>query len=114
MACSLFAANVTITDITNSSVTVEWTVSYVLEQQTYTVLYGLSAGAINMTSGNITGSQNSSLTNQVYSVPITGLDIATTYYMQVISEFGIYTLYSDITEFTTLERGKHHSIVQCI
>ena len=99
--------DIRITDITNTSATVSWTIRYISEeQQQYTLLYGSSEDSVNVTADVVSGSPDFTLTNQTYSLPITGLDQANTYYVQVVSEFGIYTLYSDIVEFTTTERGK--------
>lgn len=105
--CSRFVTgNLRFEDITNSSATATWTIPFVSTQQTYTLLYGYSPDTINITAGTVQGNPDTTLTNQNYSLEISGLDQATTYYVQVVSTFEIYTLYSDAVEFTTQESGK--------
>jgi hypothetical protein len=93
-------SNLQFVDITNSSARVVWTIPFVSVEQSYTVLYGYSADTINMTAGTV---QGNNLTNQTYTLEITELEQANTYYIQVLSTFDIYTLYSDVVQFTTRE-----------
>ena len=101
------AGDLQFVDITNSSARVVWTIPFVSVEQSYTVLYGYSADTINMTAGTV---QGNNLTNQTYTLEITELEQATTYYVQVLSTFDIYTLYSDVVQFTTRESRKYNII----
>ena len=101
LSLSHSVGNLQFTDITNTSATVVWTIPFTTTQQNYTVLYGYFEDSVNITAGIVQGSP----VNQTYSLEVTGLHQATTYYVQVVSTFGIYTLYSDVVEFTTRENG---------
>lgn len=87
-------------DITLNSTTIQWVVSEIDETQTYTVQYGTSQSNLEFTADPI-----SSAGVGTYSVPLVDLIQGTTYYVQVVSQFGIYTLRSDVISFTTLEPG---------
>lgn len=103
---SLCLGDVTITDITKTSATVLWTIPFVSAQQQYTVFYGNLEDSVNISAGSVSGNPDTTLLNQNYSASITGLDQASTYYVQVVSEFDRFTLYSDLIVFTTIEIGK--------
>lgn len=96
-------------EITRNTAIISWTVEYVLEQQEYTLLYGVDENALNLTSNTILGNANTSLTNQQYSIMLTGLTMGTDYYVFVIAEYGLTTLYSDTISFRTTDNGKTDS-----
>ena len=106
-----YVGDVQFFEVTNQSARVMWTIPYVSLQQEYRVLYGYTEDTINITAGVIQGNPDTSLENQTYTLDISGLEQATTYYVQVVSTFTFYTLYSDIAVFTTRESGKQ-SITQ--
>ena len=100
------AGDLQLAAITNESATVMWTIPFVSTQQEYIVLYGTSEDTIVTAAGVVSGDNDTTLVNTTYTLEITGLERATTYYVQVVSTFSIYTLYSNIVEFTTQESGK--------
>ena len=75
------------------------------QQQQYYVDYGTDKDVLGQSSGTVLSSDDTSLTNQNYSVSLSGLSLNTTYYIQVVATFGIYTLKSDISSFTIPEGG---------
>ena len=75
------------------------------QQQQYYVDYGTNEDVLGQSSGAVTSSDDTSLTNQNYSVSLSGLSLNTTYYIQVVATFGFSTLKSDISSFTTPEEG---------
>ena len=89
-------------DITLNSTTIQWVVSEIDETQTYTVQYGTSQSNLEFTAGPISSAVIGAGT---YSLPLVNLTQGTTYYVQVVSQFDIYTLTSDVISFTTLEPG---------
>jgi len=101
----IYAEDVTVSNITSFSATISWTVAYLVQQQQYYVDYGTDEDARDQRSGTVTSSDNTSLTNQNYTVSLSGLSLHTTYYIQVVATFGVYTLKSDISSFTTFEKG---------
>ena len=94
-----------ILDIADESAVVSWTVKYVVEQQTYYVVYGSDEDLLNDTSDLIAGHTNTSLRDQTYSITLDGLTQGTTYYAVVIASNGFTTLFSDTVSFTTSEPG---------
>ena len=94
-----------ILDIADESAVVSWTVKYVVEQQTYYVVYGSDEDLMNDTSDLIAGHTNTSLRDQTYSITLDGLTQGTTYYAVVIAGNGFTTLFSDTVSFTTSEPG---------
>lgn len=96
-------------EITRNTAVISWTVEYVPEQQEYSLIYGVDENDLNLTSHSILGNTNTSLTNQQYSIMLTGLTMGTDYYVFVIAEYGFTTLYSDTISFKTTENGKADS-----
>lgn len=105
--CSI--GDVEVSEITRNTAVISWTVEYVLEQQEYSLIYGVDENSLNLTSNRILGNANTSLTNQQYSIMLTGLTMGTDYYVFVIAEYGLTTLYSDTISFRTTDNGKTDS-----
>lgn len=68
--------------------------------------YGLLPDSLDMMAGPVFSNADPSLTDQTYSITLAQLDEATSYYLRVVATFGVYTLYSEVATFTTMERGK--------
>ena len=100
-----YTEDITVSDITNSSATITWTVVSLSQQQQYYVDYGTNEDALDQRSGTVTSSDDTSLINQNHSVFLSGLSLGTVYYIQVVATFEVYTLKSDISSFITSERG---------
>ena len=81
-------------------------VSSVTEQQQYQVVYG-SAQILDQTSVILDGNSDTSLTNQQYSVQLSGLEISTTYYFRVSATFSGMTISTEVNEFRTLDPRKN-------
>ena len=96
-------------DVSLSSATVQWVVASISEQQQYTVLYGTDPTNLNTTIDPISSGDNPMATDLMFEQVLDGLMQGTTYYVQVESTFNIYTLYSDIISFETIEPGIIHS-----
>ena len=93
-------------DIERTSVTVQWVVPSVTQQQQYTVLYGLNPQSLDQISPAVVGNSDITLTNQQYSVAISGLQIGTTYYFRISTTFGEVTFTTETNEFRTLDERK--------
>ena len=78
-------------------------VAYTLE--TYSVIYGVSIGGLDMRSNFTDGSSNYSAINQAYSVTITDLKPFTQYYYSVVAHNSFTTTESNILTFKTTEAG---------
>ena len=70
----------------------QWVVVFIGDQQNYTVMYGTNLEF----SLDVAGSGM-----QTYAVTLEGLTQGTTYYVQIVSTFGIHVLTSDIISFQT-------------
>ena len=99
--------NVEVTNITYMSAIVGWSVASISSQQQYYVVYGEEQNALNNRSDTITVS-NVALTNQNYSVTLTGLSSRVRYYIRVKAGIADTVLSTDITSFRTLESGNAH------
>ena len=83
------------------SASIQWVVTEIAEEQLYYVLYGTDQGnlqSLDPVTSTGTGEQS-------YSALLQNLLEGTTYYVQIVSEFGEYTLTSETITFTTLEPG---------
>lgn len=96
--------DVFVSNISMDSATVTWTVPSISEQQEYYIQYGLSPELLTTTTDTITSTSNTML----YSLPLTGLNQGTNYYLQVVATFSDITLYSNIVSFRTTEPRKHY------
>ena len=94
-------------EITEESAAVSWTVEYVIEQQEYYLVYGVDEDALNLTSRTVQGNPDTSLTNQTYNITLNGLTFGTEYYVIVTAVYGFTTLYSDTVSFTTIDQGAY-------
>ena len=81
---------------------IQWVVTTIDEPQNYTVKYGTDQSNLEFTVGPI---QSVGMEEQTYQIPLDNLVQGTTYYVQVVSVFGVYTLTSDVISFATLEPG---------
>ena len=100
-----FTENVTISNITDSSAVVSWTVSSISSPQEYTVEYGNDEDNLNETSDTIAVS-DTSLTDQTYNTTLTGLTQGVLYHLRVATtNAGNVTFYSDTKSFRTVESG---------
>lgn len=99
-----FTEDVTVTNITNTTAVVGWTVASISSEQQYYVEYGDDEDTLDETSDTITVS-DVTLTDQEYNVTLTGLTSGVLYYLKVTAEIGDITISSDTTSFTTLESG---------
>lgn len=99
------AEDLTATDITSTSATIGWRVERIIETQSYVVNYGTSEDSLNSTSATVQSVTDISTVNATYSVDLTDLNIAATYYYQVVATLEDFTLESDIASFSTPEDG---------
>ena len=90
--------------ITMNSATVSWTIPSLTEQQMYYVEYGTDPDSLNLRTD--TTASDSLLDGQMYSIPLNGLDDATTYYVRVVATFSDVYLYSTVESFTTIAARK--------
>ena len=82
--------------------TVQWTVPLIaFTPETYVVHYGTNMGSLNVMSDPVESRDDFIAENQVYSVPITGLEAVTEYYYMVVSTSTGGTTNSDVESFTT-------------
>ena len=87
---------------TLNSTTIQWVVAFIGDQQNYTVVYGTTEGNLEFSLDPITSAGSGM---QTYAVTLEGLAQGTTYYVQIVSTFGVHILTSDIISFRTLEPG---------
>ena len=106
----MFTENIVIENIEATSVSVRWTVPSVTQQQRYRVLYGTDPQTLDQTSAIVIGAEDITLTDQEYSVDLTGLDISTLYYFQISITFGDVTIMTEISSFRTLDERKDFTI----
>lgn len=97
--------DVGVSDITDYTCTVSWTVSSITEPQEYYLMYGTSQYSLNRTTDRIRGITDISLVNVTYSISLEDLEPDTEYYVAVVAVFGSTTLYSNTVSFTTTEPG---------
>ena len=84
-----------------------WVVPSVIQQQEYYVIYGLSPSTLDETSATVMGVSDITLTDQQYSVNLTGLSDSTMYYFRVVATFGDIVLMSDINTFRTQDQREN-------
>lgn len=75
----------TLTDSAN----VMWRIPSFTTQEEYYVLYGTDPTDLNQRTDRITSSGDTSLTNQIFSLSIDGLDPGTVYYLRVVAVFDV-------------------------
>ena len=97
-----FSANVEVVNITLNSATIQWIVSEIDEPQQYRVYYSTVPGIFENSIGPVFSADNPDL---MFQLSLENLTQGTTYYIQVVSTFGIYNIPSDVISFTTLEPG---------
>lgn len=108
---SYIAEDITITNITENSAVISWTVSSISSPQEYTVEYGDDEDNLNETS-EVLSVSDTSLTDQMYSVSLNGLRQGVLYYLRVsTTNAGNVTFYSDSESFRTLEPGKKIDLI---
>ena len=75
----------TLTDSAN----VMWRIPSFTKQEDYYVLYGTDPTDLNQRTDRISSSDDTSLTNQMFSLSVVGLDPGTVYYLRVVAVFDI-------------------------
>ena len=89
------------------SATIQWTVPLIaFTPETYVVHYGTNMASLNLMSDPVESGDDFEAVNQVYSVPITGLEAVTVYYYMVVSTSTGGTTNSDVESFTTSPVGE--------
>ena len=111
--CTLYIspADATASDIGTSTTEVSWVVPFIPEQIEFTVYYGTNEDSLDGASDTVTSSADTSLTDQEYSVTLTGLRLGVSYYFKVVGTYSDFTVESDVGEFTTNELGKLHILL---
>ena len=89
-------------NVTLNSTIIRWVVTQIYETQEYMVLYGTDPSNLGNSSGPLSSTDSPDL---MFQQILNDLSQGTTYYVQVVATFGIYTLTSDVISFTTLEPG---------
>ena len=97
-----------VSNITFTTAKFSWTVRSILQTQQYYIAYGLSSSDLSQRSAVISSVNNITLTNQVYSIDLNGLNDSTAYYFRVFAEFGNIVLMSDLGIFRTLDLRKYY------
>ena len=105
----LFTADIVVDGIEETSVTINWVVPSVTQQQQYTVFYGTDLQNLDQTSATVLSNSDTSLTNQQYFVVIQGLQVGTTYYFQISVSIGDLTFTTDVNEFRTRDLGNYRT-----
>ena len=105
---TFYLANVETVNTTLNSTTIQWVVATVDEPQQYVVMYGNSSIDLSYATDPISSVGNQA--NQIYQVEVSNLTQGTTYYVQVVSIFGSFSLTSSVISFTTLEPGIYKQI----
>ena len=101
-----FAENIVTENVQPTSVSIGWTVPSVTQQQRYRVEYGTDPQTLDQTSATVIGAADITLTDQEYSVDLSGLNISTLYYFQIVITFGDVTIMTEISTFRTLDERK--------
>ena len=99
-----------IENIQATSVSVRWTVPSVPQQQRYRVLYGTDSQTLDQASAVVVGAEDITLTDQEYSVDLSGLEMSTLYYFQISVTFGDVTIMTEISTFRTLDERKDFTV----
>ena len=97
-----------VSNITFTTATISWIVRSILQPQQYYIAYGLSSSDLNQRSAAISSVNNITLTNQVYSIDLNGLNYSTAYYFRVFAEFSNIVLMSDLSTFRTIDQRKYY------
>lgn len=95
------------TNTTHSTATIEWripTITYTPE--TYYVEYGTSPTSLNEQTSIIGSGSDLTLSNEIYSVVITGLLSNTTYYYRVVASNNFTSSRSTLGSFVTVSLRK--------
>ena len=93
---------------THSTATIEWRISSIAyTPETYYVEYGTSRSVLNQQSRSIESGSDLTITNQLYSVDITGLMSNTTYYYRVVASNSFTSTPSTISSFVTITLRKY-------
>ena len=74
--------------------------------ETYSVKYGTSSSSLELETASIGSGNDVTLTNQIYSVDLTGLIFNTTYYYQVVASNSFGSSYSTVKSFVTVSLSK--------
>ena len=77
--------------------------------ETYYVKYGISSSSLDLETTSIESGTDLTITNQIYSVDISGLTFNTTYYYQVVASNSFGSSYSTVKSFVTVSLSKSAS-----
>ena len=94
--------DISVSQITETSANVAWTIASVSSQQEYSLKYGEDSDNLDQTTAVIQGDSDTTLTDQSYDIDLTDLTRDTTYYVQVLQTIGDITISSDVVSFDTL------------
>lgn len=110
----IHAADVQVSSITMTEATITWNIPEFIEQEEYTVEYGLSPSNLNLESETVQSITDTSVNFEQYSVTIRNLTGGTAYYFRVVARFGTGGVYVRHTEvfafFTQFERKQKHDV----
>ena len=79
--------------------------------ETYYVKYGVSSLLLEQETASIESGNDVTITNQIYSVDVTGLTFNTTYYYQVVASNPFESTYSSVKSFITVSLSMLHCII---
>ena len=105
--------DITVTEITDASANVAWTISSVSSQQVYYLEYGEDSNDLDQMTYSTQSSSDTTLTDESYDIYLTDLTNETTYYIQVVQIIGDVIILSDVFSFTTLapaDPGKYRIV----
>ena len=89
------------------SVTISWIIANItFDSEIYSIHYGTELTVLLSTSEVVEGNSDTSVTNEVFSISITGLMPFTTYYYIVRAINRIGSTNTSVMNFTTNETGK--------
>ena len=98
---------VTATNVQDSSVLIQWTVSSIAyTPETYVVEYGTSQDSLDMTSDPTHSGEDITVVNQMYSVQLSSLEPDTQYYYQIVATNTALSCSSNLFSFRTSDNCK--------
>ena len=101
---------ITATALTTTA-SITWRIPSFTTQEQYYIVYGADRNTLDQQSGSVSSVGNTTLTNQEYTLSLSGLEPGTIYYLRVVAVFDMFSKrQSEIFAFRTKENGKHHTI----
>ena len=102
-------------DITRNTASVLFEVPRIIVQETYRIEYGLDPRSLDYVSQTTMSTTNTSEVDVPYIIQLNGLLPATAYYFRVSATYDtVFTRYSEISAFRTLENGIQKPIIKCL